>query len=236
MLFLQRLLRALPLLILSPLLVAASLFGLWLTDVLSFVARGARRALDNPAKPVPVPAPAAATVVIPSWNGRELLARYLPSVVAALAANPGNEIIVVDNGSTDDSAACVRAQFPQVKLLALDRNLGFGGGSNAGFREAKNDVVVLLNNDMRVEPDFLAPLLEGFADPAVFAVSCQIFFKDPNKIREETGLTQGWWQDGALRVRHRTDPAVAGLFPGFYGGVVSCAFYRGKFLSLGGFD
>jgi len=62
--------------------------------------------------------------------------------------------------------------FAQARFLALDRNLGFGGGSNAGFRAAKNDVVVLLNSDMRVAPDFLQPLLEGFGDPGVFAVSC----------------------------------------------------------------
>jgi GT2 family glycosyltransferase/glycosyltransferase involved in cell wall biosynthesis len=236
MLFLKRLLRALPLLILSPVLIAASLLALWLTDILSSLMRMGRRTRGNPAPQAPSPAPAAASVVIPNWNGRDLLARYLPSVVTALAGNPDNEIIVVDNGSTDDSAAYVRAQFPQVKLLALDRNLGFGGGSNAGFRAAKNDIVVLLNNDMRVEPDFLVGLLEGFADPAVFAVSCQIFFKDPAKIREETGLTQASWQDGALRVRHRADPAVTGLFPCFYGGGGSCAFDRRKFHELGGFD
>jgi GT2 family glycosyltransferase/glycosyltransferase involved in cell wall biosynthesis len=237
MLFLKRLWRALPLLILSPLIVAASLLALWLADVFSFLVRAARPpARGNPAQQEPAPAPAAASVVIPNWNGRDLLARYLPSVVTALAGNPANEIIVVDNGSTDGSADYVRAEFPHVKLVALDRNLGFGGGSNAGFREANNDIVVLLNNDMRVEPDFLGSLLEGFADPAVFAVSCQIFFKDPDKIREETGLTQGWWQDGALRVRHRADPAVTGLFPCFYGGGGSCAFDRRKFLSLGGFD
>ena len=51
----------------------------------------------------------------------------------------------------------VRANYPEVRVLALPQNLGFGGGSNAGFREARNDVVVLLNSDMRVEPDFLAP-------------------------------------------------------------------------------
>jgi len=236
MLFLKRLLRALPLLILSPLLVAGSLLALWITDIASVLARVARRApRREPAPPGPPP-PAAATVVIPNWNGRDLLERYLPSVAAALAGDPANEIIVVDNGSTDNSAAFVRAHFPQVKLLALERNLGFGGGSNAGFRAAANDIVVLLNNDMRVEPDFLAPLLEGFADPAVFAVSCQIFFQDPAKIREETGLTQGWWQDGALRVRHRIDTAVTGLFPCFYGGGGSCAFHRRKFFALGGFD
>src|SRR5262249_30216810 len=134
----------------------------------------------------------AASVVIPNWNGRDLLEKYLPSVVTALAGNPRNEIVVVDNGSTDGSADYVRAHFPQVNVVALPENLGFGGGSNAGFREAKNDIVVLLNSDMRVEPDFLAPLLEGFRDAEVFAVSCQIFFSDPKKVREETGLTQAW--------------------------------------------
>jgi len=235
MLFLKRLLRALPLLILSPVLLAVSLAVLALADAFSFLARPGR---GRPAvgSAAPVIRPGAASVVIPNWNGRDLLARYLPSVVAALAGNPRNEIIVVDNGSTDGSAALVRSGFPEVKLVALERNLGFGGGSNVGFRKAANDVVVLLNSDMRVEPDFLEPLLEGFADPAVFAVSCQIFFKDPHKVREETGLTQGWWQDGALRVRHRTDPAVTGLFPCFYGGGGSCAFDRRKFEELGGFD
>jgi glycosyltransferase involved in cell wall biosynthesis len=87
-----------------------------------------------------------------------------------------------------------------------------------------------------VAPDFLAPLLEGFRDPLVFAVSCQIFFSDPARTREETGLTQGWWQDGGLKVRHRIDPEIDDLFPCFYGGGGSCAFDRGKFLELGGFD
>ena len=89
---------------------------------------------------------------------------------------------------------------------------------------------------MQVSPDFLAPLLEGFDDECVFAVSCQIFFRDPAKRREETGLTEGWWQDGGLKVRHRVDPAITGLFPCFYGGGGSCAFDRRKFLELGGFD
>ena len=135
------------------------------------------------------------------WN-------YLPSVVEALAGNAANEILVVDNGSEDGSAEFLRTHFPSVRILALNRNLGFGGGSNAGFREARNDIVVLLNSDMRVEQDFLTPLLAGFADEKVFAVSCQIFFSDPDKLREETGLTQGWWENGGLRVRHRVDPAI----------------------------
>jgi len=229
---LKRVLRAFPLLLLSPLLIAGSVFLLALTDIVwkIFGRRPANRDLPQQ------PQPAAASVVIPNWNGKDLLEKYLPSVVAALSGNPENEIVVVDNGSSDGSADFVRAAFPQVKLVVLPANLGFGGGSNAGFRAAKNNIVVLLNSDMRVAPDFLEPLLEGFRDPLVFAVSCQIFFSDPAKLREETGLTQGWWQDGGLRVRHRIDAAIDGLYPCFYGGGGSCAFDRAKFLELGGFD
>lgn len=177
-----------------------------------------------------------ASVVIPNWNGRDLLEKYLPPLIRAMSGHPENEIIVVDNGSADGSAEFVRERYPEVRVLALPRNLGFGGGSNAGFRAAKNDIVVLLNSDMRVAEDFLSPLLEGFTDPQVFAVSCQIFFSDPEKRREETGLTQGWWSHGMLRVRHREDETVDRLFPCFYGGGGSCAFDRRKFLELGGFD
>lgn len=186
------------------------------------------------------PDTSAASVVIPNWNGKDLLAKYLPSVIAEMSTSPEglgrNEVIVVDNASTDGSASYVREHFPQVRLVALDKNLGFGGGSNAGFRAAKNDIVVLLNSDMRVESDFLPPLLAGFTSPGVFAVSCQIFFTDSEKPRQETGLTEGWWQQGGLRVSHRIEPAITEPYPCFYGGGGSCAFDRRKFLELGGFD
>jgi len=142
----------------------------------------------------------------------------------------------VDNGSEDASAQFEREHFSQVRVLALERNLGFGGGCNAGFEAARNDIVVVLNSDMRVDQDFLQPLLNGFTDENTFAVSCQIFFSDPNKPREETGLTEGWWLQGGLRVRHRMEPEIRGLYPCFYGGGGSCAFDRKKFLELGGFD
>jgi GT2 family glycosyltransferase/glycosyltransferase involved in cell wall biosynthesis len=229
MALLKRLLRALPLLLLSPFLTAIGFVALVLTDLAT--RRGKRTGGGSAC-----PTLGAATVVIPNWNGRDLLEKYIPSIVTALAGNPANEILVVDNGSTDGSAEFLREAFPQVTVVPLKENLGFGGGSNAGFRAAKNDIVVLLNSDMRVAEDFLAPLLRGFEDPEVFAVSCQIFFSDPDKLREETGLTQGWWQDGTLRVRHRIDNQVDDLFPCFYGGGGSCAFDRSKFLELGGFD
>ncbi|MGC2661178.1 MAG: glycosyltransferase, partial [Bryobacteraceae bacterium] len=176
------------------------------------------------------------TVVIPNWNGRDLLEKFLPSVVGAFQGSSDNEIIVVDNASTDESVEFLRAFYPEVRILAQKTNLGFGNGSNAGFRAAKNRIVVLLNNDMRVQTDFLAPLLEPFADPLVFSVSCQIFFSDPAKRREETGLTEVWWEDGRIRASHRDDASIQVPFPCAYPGGGSSAFDRDKFLELGGFD
>jgi GT2 family glycosyltransferase/glycosyltransferase involved in cell wall biosynthesis len=225
-----RLVRLAPLVVFSPLVLIVSIAAFAIEDL-------AWKLLGRRQPPTDMrPSAAAASVVIPNWNGRELLEKYLPSVVAASAGNAANEIIVVDNGSSDGSGEFVRRNFPGVKLVALERNLGFGGGSNAGVRAAKNDIVVLLNSDMRVAPDFLAPLVEGFTDERVFAVSCQILFTDANKRREETGLTQGWWEEGGLRVRHRIDEKVRDLYPCFYAGGGSCAFDRRKFLELGGFD
>src|SRR5713101_6546897 len=160
MAFLARFLTALPLLIFSPLVMAISACSLALTDLLWRIFGTNPRAGADP--PGPALRTEAASVVIPNWNGRDLLERYLPSVVRACAGHPDNEIIVVDNGSSDGSAEFVRGNVPQVKLVALERNLGFGGGSNGGVIAAQNDIVVLLNSDMRVEPDFLAPLLAGF--------------------------------------------------------------------------
>ena len=230
MIALRRVLRQLPMLLLSPFLILIELVALFGTDLLWKLF--GRKALEPDVKA----RNESASVVIPNWNGKDLLEKYLPSVIAAMAGHPANEVIVVDNGSSDGSAEFVRARFPGVKLVALAENLGFGGGSNRGFREAGNDIVVLLNSDMRVAPDFLAPLLKGFAEADVFAVSCQIFFSDSKKNREETGLTQAHWRRGVLGLRHRIDEEVTDLFPCFYGGGGSCAFDRRKFLSLGAFD
>ena len=229
--FLWRLLKNLPLILFSPVLILVPILTFLVSDFFALLRRSRSTAWDT------VPSTTAVSVVIPTWNGKDLLEKYLPSVVEALAGNPLNEIIVVDNRSSDGTAEYLLSRYPTVRVLEMRRNYGFGGGSNAGFRAARNDIVILLNNDMRVDPGFVAPLLEGFRDDKkVFAVSCQIFFSDPNRLREETGLTEGSWEHGALHVRHRDDASITGLFPCFYGGGGSCAFDRRKFLELGGFD
>ena len=213
----------------APILLAIAWLALSLTDVVRLI-------FPKRSKPDQRVRSRAVSVVIPTWNGKHHLKANLASVLAAIEGDPDNEIIVVENASEDGSVEWLRERFPQVRVLALDENLGFGGGSNAGFEAAENDIVVLLNNDMRVEPDFLAPLLEGFADEKVFAVSAQIFFSDPEKRREETGLTRGRWSGRGFELGHVIDDRVDRLFPTFYAGGGSSAYDRRKFLELGGFD
>src|SRR5437868_140177 len=113
---LLRVIRLAPLVVLSPLVWIVSVLALAMNDFAWAVVGRKRMRTDM------LPSTAAATVVIPNWNGRDLLEKYLPSVVTALAGNAGNEIIIVDNGSSDGSAEFVRQNFPDVRLLALQRN------------------------------------------------------------------------------------------------------------------
>src|SRR6478672_604212 len=128
MALLKRLIRALPLLLLSPFFMAISFLALLLTDLLTRRSATRGAGADVGVRPT---LPQSATVVIPNWNGKDLLAKYIPSILTALAGNAANQILVVDNGSTDGSADFLRATFPDVTVLALPQNLGFGGGSNA---------------------------------------------------------------------------------------------------------
>ena len=97
------------------------------------------------------------SVIIVSYNTCDLLRNCLLSLRASVG--PSLEIIVVDNASTDGSAAMVRSQFPEVKLLAQAINTWYCGGNNIGARAATADYALLLNPDTEVAPDALALML-----------------------------------------------------------------------------
>ncbi len=97
-------------------------------------------------------------VVILNWNGRLLLERFLPSVVTY--SNFDNvEIVVADNGSTDDSVEFLKKEFPDVKLLLLDKNYGFAGGYNKALQQVDSNFYILLNSDVEVTEQWISPLL-----------------------------------------------------------------------------
>jgi hypothetical protein len=113
------------------------------------------------------------SVVIPNYNGAALLAACLLSLERQSRA--GCEVLVVDNGSSDDSVERVRQVAPRAVILRQDRNLGFAGAANAGIRAAAAEWIAILNNDTELETDWLARCADAignYPDAAFFA--CRI--------------------------------------------------------------
>lgn len=102
------------------------------------------------------------SVIIPNWNG----AAHLPTCLQSLRCQtyPDFEVIVVDNGSTDGSCELIARDYPEVRVVALPRNLGFAGGVNAGIRVARGDLIALLNNDTEADPHWLAELARALCE------------------------------------------------------------------------
>ena len=96
-------------------------------------------------------------IVIPNWNGRELLEKCLLSLRAQTVSS--FYVTVVDNGSTDGSCELLARTFPEVRLLRFDYNSGFSVAVNHGIENARAPWLLLLNNDMEVAPDCLEQLL-----------------------------------------------------------------------------
>ena len=96
-------------------------------------------------------------VVILNWNGKKMLERFLPSVT--LHSTGDTEVIIADNGSTDDSLAFVREHYPQLRIIELDKNYGFAGGYNRALEQVEADYYVLLNDDVEVTPNWIEPVI-----------------------------------------------------------------------------
>ena len=101
-----------------------------------------------------------ASIIIPHLNGRHHLPACLTSLRQQTCAN--FEILLVDNGSSDGTQAYVRDHFPEVTLLQLDRNYGFTGACNAGWRAAQGEIIILLNNDTEVDARWLQEITAAF--------------------------------------------------------------------------
>ena len=111
------------------------------------------------------------SVVILNWNGRDMLAKYLPSVVK-YSSLPGVEIVVADNGSTDGSLDYLSENFPMVRQIILPENYGFAEGYNRALRQIDADYFVLLNSDVEVTADWLSPLY-NYLEAHKEVVACQ---------------------------------------------------------------
>jgi len=131
------------------------------------------------------------SVVIPSWNTRELLAACLEHLERA--EKPATEVIVVENASADGSAELVAERFPACVLIRNERNEGFARGCNQGMRVARGRYVLLLNTDTEVAPDALVRLI-GFLEehPAFGAVAPRLIHPDGRTQRTVQAFPGLW--------------------------------------------
>ena len=111
------------------------------------------------------------SVILPNYNGAALLQKHLPNVMLACA--PDDEIIVVDDASTDESLKVLASFFPKVKVIKLKENQRFAGACNEGVKQASHEIVVLLNTDVSPQKTTFRNLEACFQNQAeVFAVGC----------------------------------------------------------------
>lgn len=129
-------------------------------------------------------------IAVLNWNGRKLLETYLPDVVKHSNPHP---IYVIDNNSTDDSLTYIADYFPDVITVQTGENLGYAGGYNKGLESIDEEVIVLLNSDVRTTPDWLVPIANHLEKhPNCGALQPKILWdRDPSKF-EYAGAAGGF--------------------------------------------
>ena len=130
-------------------------------------------------------------IVILNYNGKKHLETYLPSVVEC---SDGHDVIVIDNGSLDDSINYISLKFPTIQLIQLKENVGFAQGYNDGLERIKGkyEHYLILNSDVEVSPGYLSPLLSRIAEPTIAAVQPKILSHVNKTQFEHAGASGGF--------------------------------------------
>ena len=130
-------------------------------------------------------------IVILNYNGKKHLKTYLPSVVEC---SDGHDVLVIDNGSLDDSIHYINLTFPTVQLIPLKENVGFAQGYNDGLERIKGKYIhyLLLNSDVEVSSGYLSPLLSRIATPTIAAVQPKILSHVDKTRFEHAGASGGF--------------------------------------------
>lgn len=183
-------------------------------------------------------------IITISWNGREDTLRALesinPQIEAARRGGAGVQAIVVDNGSTDDTAPEVLRRFPGTRVLRMHRNLGFTGGVHAGIDASAAEFVILLNNDGVAEPGWLASMIDSMnrAPEDVVAISGKIVDMTATKVDFIGGVMtfdgHGFQRDFRRPLDSTREPADGSELLFACGGNMIAR--RELFARLGGFD
>ncbi|CAB1055675.1 hypothetical protein D1BOALGB6SA_408 [Olavius sp. associated proteobacterium Delta 1] len=182
------------------------------------------------------------SIIIPNWNGADLLQAYLPYVLKAQERYRGQvEVLVVDDASTDASVKLLQQRFPGTRTVVHEQNRGFGKACWSGAQAAGHPVLIFLNSDVKVDSDFIDPLVNCLQDPSTFAAS-PLVFDGKGKLSNVT-ISIPYFRRGKIRYKSfPPQPLLSNasplpnpwftLFP------IGAAFAvdRARFIELQGFD
>jgi GT2 family glycosyltransferase len=181
-------------------------------------------------------APPTVSVVIPTWNGRAWLDVVLGSLERQTLAPL--EVVVVDNGSTDGTVAWLAERWPAATVVALGSNVGFAAGTNRGIERARGEVIVLVNNDVELDPGFLAELVAALeASPRAASAAAKMLRYHDRGVIDATGDTLRW---SGIALQRGQNEADRGQYdapgPVFSACAGAAAYRRAAFDEVGLFD
>ena len=170
-------------------------------------------------------------VIVVTWNSGD---RVIGCLERLASQETPHERLVVDNGSRDGTAARVRDRDPDARVLALEHNVGFGAAVNAGVAAAAGDLIVLVNDDVQVEPGFLAAMVAPLqADPACGMVA-GLMMLPGSELVDGLGIELDVTLAAYNRLRREPPGAASGRLAMPSGG--AAAYRRSAFERAGGFD
>lgn len=173
------------------------------------------------------------SIIIPTYNGNELLDKYLPSVVRACENYNGEwKIIVVDDGG-EKIPLLPFSKGENIKYIRRQQNGGFSKAMNTGIKQAKGEIVIALNNDVMVTSSFIEPLIKYFDDPLVFSVKPQSVLPDrKNESIKAIKINKGMIES----INSPVEKWGKDVLELPYSCAGSAAYDKNKLLELGGFD
>lgn len=171
------------------------------------------------------------SIVIPNYNGEQILKKNLPEVLRLAKWQEVVEFIIVDDNSGDNSASLIKTEYKKVRLIQKKHNTGFSDSVNLGIASAKGELVFLINTDIRPAIDTIPHLLPYFDDQKTFAAGCLDNSVEENKIIER-GRGVGIFSKGFLT--HKKGDINSNNTLWVSGG--SAIYNKSIWLKLGGLD
>lgn len=184
------------------------------------------------------------SLAVRSLDGRELLEECLPTLEEAIKyhGHPDDEICIVDDGSTDGSYEFIKENHPDIKVWRNEQRTGCPAATNRVVGNCSNDIVILLDNDVKVEKDFIKPILPHFKDPKVFAVTLRSLgfdmksFQSGGQVgRFRRGFIRAW-ENYDLNDRENHPRVKERTLDSLYGIGAHVAYRRELFEEMGGWD